>query len=133
MTKSQKFVKVIALVLGIALIAVGIYLLCMSDSHTGYAGGVSRASTSIEFGGDFYTTSAQYTGLAANAVVDLFDLVKYAFGSLLIFIGGIDWCVVLFYWNKKHCERLYSEIEACKELIASNTTTSNESYSQETI
>ena len=46
---------------------------------------------------DFYTTSAQYSGLAANAVVDLYELTAYAICAFSVFFGGVDICVALLY------------------------------------
>lgn len=86
--------KILALVLGIAIFVCGMVLIFYGNDHTGYAGGVTRTSTSIEFGADFYTTSAQYTGLAANAVCDLYDLVKTVFGMFFMFIGATDVCLI---------------------------------------
>ena len=78
----------------------GLIILCNAgDSHTGYRGGLTYASTSIEFGADFYTSSAQYTGLAANAVVDLYKLVSIAIGLFFMFVGVIDICVTILQTN----------------------------------
>lgn len=87
----------IALVLGIAMVVVGIVFLGLSTkSHAGTNGyGLSRASTSIEFGGDFYTTSAQYTGLAANTVTDLYAVVSMGIGIFFLFVGGLEICILL--------------------------------------
>ena len=87
--------------LGIALIIVGIVFILADEAHTGRTGGVSRASTSIEFGGDFYTTSAQYTGLAANALVDLYDLIQNAIGIFFVFVGAVDCCLISFFKRKQ--------------------------------
>lgn len=95
MTK-KKIITIIILALGMALMLAGIVILCQAGTdHCGYGGGVSRASTSIKFGGDFYTTSAQYTGLAANAVTDLYELLSIVTGVFFIFVGGMDVCVTL--------------------------------------
>ena len=85
--KTEKIRKILALLIGIAVLISGIVILGMSDSHTGNGEGVSRASTSIEFGADYYTTSAQYMGLAANAACDIFKLVKLGFGLMFLFAG----------------------------------------------
>lgn len=96
MKNTKKLFNTIALCLGFALILVGIIFLFLSESHTGSNGsGLTRASTSIEFGADYYTTSAQYSGLAANALCDIFVLLKYAFSALFIFLGGLDVCIFL--------------------------------------
>lgn len=109
--KKRKVITVIALVLGVAIVLAGLMILTQAEaSHTGYSGGVSRASTSIAFGGDFYTTSAQYTGLAANAACDLYKLVSIATGIFFMFVGGTDICATLLFadikgvFKKKHVE-----------------------------
>lgn len=100
--KKKKIMTTIILVLGVAMILAGLAILFQSGAdHTGYNGGVVRASTSIEFGADFYTTSAQTTGLAANAVVDLYKLTSIIAGIFFIFVGGIDICVTLLLAEKK--------------------------------
>ena len=92
----KKVVTLIILGLGVAMILAGACVMFQSDAyHTGYGGGVSRASTSIKFGGDFYTTSAQYTGLAANTVTDLYQLTSIVTGIFFVFVGGMDICVTL--------------------------------------
>lgn len=94
----KKALSVIILCLGIALVLFGAWTLIQAEnSHTGYGGGTSRASTSIQFGDDFYTTSAQYSGLAANAVVDLYELTAYAICAFSVFFGGVDICVALLH------------------------------------
>ncbi len=95
MGRQKKLHNKIALGLGLALILVGIIFLFLDDTHTGTTGGLTRASTSITFGADYYTTSAQYAGLAANALCDIFTLLKYAFATLFIFLGGLDICIFL--------------------------------------
>ena len=102
-TKKLLTVKKALLLLGIAMVIVGIVFLFQSgNSHLGANGsGVTRASTSIKFGGDFYTTSAQYTALAANAVVDLYKIVTLAIGAFFIFSGGFAICVTLLLTGKK--------------------------------
>lgn len=87
--KIEKFYRVACVIIGVIMIISGFSVLSMDDSHTGYGGGVSRASTSIEFGADFYTTSAQYTGLAANAMTDVFDMLQTGFGLMFIFTGAL--------------------------------------------
>ena len=104
--KKRKVITVIALVLGVAIALAGLIILSQAGaSHTGYNGGLSRASTSIEFGGDFYTTSAQYTGLAANAVSDLYKLVSIATGIFFMFVGGMDICATLLFADIKEVFR----------------------------
>lgn len=101
--KNYLTVKNALLLLGIAMVIVGIvFLLQSGSSHTGANGsGVTRASTSIKFGADFYTTSAQYSALAANAVVDLYKIVTLAIGAFFIFSGGFSICVTLLVTGKK--------------------------------
>lgn len=98
--KSDKALNLLRL-LGIALIIVGVIFILSEGNHTGYNGGLSRASTSIEFGADFYTSSAQYTGLAANALVDLYNLVQNAIGIFFVFIGATDWCLISYFKRKQ--------------------------------
>ena len=94
--KKKKVITAIILILGVAIALAGLVILFQADtSHTGYGGGVTRASTSIKFGADFYTTSAQYTGLAANAVSDLYKLVSLTTGIFFVFVGGMDICITL--------------------------------------
>lgn len=98
----KKNITIIILALGVALLFAGFLILCQAGTdHCGYNGGVSRASTSIEFGADFYSTSAQYTGLAANAVTDLYELVSVATGIFFMFVGGMDLCVTLLFTDIK--------------------------------
>lgn len=98
----KKILSIVILALGVCLIVSGIILLFHNGDHCGYSGGVSRASTSIEFGADFYTSSAQYTGLAANATVDLYRLLSIVSGIFFIFVGGIDVCITLFFTDVKN-------------------------------
>lgn len=94
----NKILTIVLLALGALMVITGIVFLVKSGaSHTGYAGGVSRASTSIKFGADFYTESAQYTGLAANAVCDLYKIVGQAIGIFFMFAGAMDVCLTLLF------------------------------------
>ena len=112
MKNTKKLFNTIALCLGFALILVGIIFLFLSESHTGSNGsGLTRASTSIEFGADYYTTSAQYSGLAANALCDIFAMLKYAFASLFIFLGGLDVCIFLPKYLAKDSHNDFQHIE----------------------
>lgn len=88
-SKTEKIIHIATAILGIAMIIAGIILLVSYESHTGHNGGVSRASTSISFGADYYTTSAQYMGLAANAACDIYTLVKTCFSLVFIFAGAL--------------------------------------------
>jgi hypothetical protein len=94
MEKKQRIVVTAALILGIMIMIVGVVMLAGDRSHTGYNGGLSRASTSMEFGADFYTEEYQATSLAANAITDLYDVIRDCFGWLFIFLGGIDICAL---------------------------------------
>ena len=87
--------------LGIALLIVGIVFILADETHTGIKGGVSYTNTDIKFCGDFYTTSAQYTGLAANALVDLYDLIQNAIGIFFVFVGAVDCCLISFFKRKQ--------------------------------
>lgn len=114
--KKKKILTIIILTLGAAMIIAGLFLIGQAGtSHTGYYGGVSRASTSIEFGADFYTTSAQYTGLAANAVTDLYELISVATGMFFMFVGGVEVCVTLLLTDVK-------ELFKKKELVTTEAT-----------
>ncbi|MGM9601983.1 MAG: hypothetical protein ACI3W5_10465 [Faecousia sp.] len=95
--KAKKVITAIILVLEVALILMGLYIVIQSGAdHTGVNGsGVTRASTSIKFGGDFYTTSAQYSGLAANTLIDLYKMVSLGMGFFFVFVGGISACVTV--------------------------------------
>lgn len=97
MVKKKSRALTVLLILGILMMAAGAYFLTQIDkSHIGANGsGTSRASTSIEFGADFYTSSAQYTGLAANAVIDLYDLIATGMGVFFIFAGASQVCASL--------------------------------------
>ncbi len=96
MSKSKKIVSLALLALGLLMVLVGVILICqMGASHTGGNGGLSRASTSIRFNADFYTTSAQATGLAANSVIDIYKLLSFVSGMFFIFVGGMDICLTL--------------------------------------
>ncbi len=86
--KVEKIIHIATAILGIVMIIAGIILLASYESHTGYNGGVSRASTSIKFGADYYTTTAQYMALAANAACDIYSLVKTCFSLVFIFAGA---------------------------------------------
>lgn len=93
--KKEKIIHIIILTAGIFMLFVGIYFMnAAGKAHNGISGdGVVRASTSIEFGADFYTTSAEYTGLAANAVSDLYTNISLAIGWFFIFAGIMDICI----------------------------------------
>lgn len=91
----DKYIKVCAFILGMILVITGIVFVIKSqDTHTGYNGGLTRASTSIKFGADFYTDSAQYTALAANAVCDLYTMITMGIGIFFVFVGGTDICII---------------------------------------
>ena len=83
----MKKYDILFIVLGIITIAFGVLLFLIGPDHNPSGTGLVKASTSIQFGADFYTTSAQYTALAANALVDLFDLVRYALSGFFV-LGG---------------------------------------------
>lgn len=86
--KKDKICLFIILLIAIAMIITGVLILCSAESFTGLDGvGTTRASTSIEFGADFYTSSARYTGLAANAVIELFRLVRLVSGMAFLLSG----------------------------------------------
>lgn len=87
--KVEQIIHIATAILGVVMIITGIILLVSYVSHTGHNGGVSRASTSISFGADYYTTSAQYMGLAANAACDIYSLVKTCFSLVFIFAGAL--------------------------------------------
>ena len=92
----KKVLTIIILALGVTLMIAGVVILAQAGTdHCGHNGGMLRASTSIEFGADFYTSSAQATGLAANAVTDLYKLLSIVSGIFFVFAGGIDLCVTL--------------------------------------
>lgn len=92
----EKLIAKIIMVLGALMVLAGIILLLSGKSHLGPTGsGLSRANTGIEFGADFYTTSAQYTGLAANTATDIYGLIQICFAILFIFIGAVTVCVQL--------------------------------------
>ena len=96
MKDKKKIFSLVLLLLGLVMVVSGIALICqMGASHTGHSGGLVRASTSIQFGGDFQTTSAQATGLAANAVIDLYKLLSFVSGMFFIFVGCVDICLIL--------------------------------------
>ena len=86
--KVEKIIHIATAILGIVMIIAGIILLASYESHTGHNGGISRASTSISFGADYYTKSAQYMALAANAACDIYSLVKTFFSLVFIFAGA---------------------------------------------
>lgn len=93
---SPSLLYTIALGLGILMVIMGIVFLFWSEDHCSVTGGLSRASTSVQFGADFYTTSAQNSALAANTLTDLFKLVKFAVAVFCIFFGGLDVCYTAF-------------------------------------
>lgn len=98
----KKIITWVLLALGVLMIVAGLWVLCQAGvDHCGHSGGVSRASTSIAFGGDFYTTSAQYTGLAANAVTDLYEMLSVVTGIFFMFVGGVELCVTLLFTDIK--------------------------------
>ncbi len=96
MKDKKRICSLVLLFLGLVMVVIGFILICqMGASHTGHGGGLVRASTSIQFGGDFQTTSAQATGLAANAVIDLYKLLSFVSGMFFIFVGCVDICLIL--------------------------------------
>ncbi len=108
----KKILTWIILGLGVGMVLAGLVILCQSGvSHTGHNYGLSRASTTIEFGADFYTTSAQATGLAANAVIDLYKLTSMVTGIFFMFVGGIDICVTLLLTDIKELFRKEKPID----------------------
>jgi cytochrome oxidase Cu insertion factor (SCO1/SenC/PrrC family) len=96
MKDKKKIFSLVLLILGLVMVVTGIVLICqMGASHSGHGGGLVRASTSIKFGGDFQTTSAEATGLAANAVIDVYKLLSFVSGMFFIFVGCVDICLTL--------------------------------------
>lgn len=115
----KKVLTIIILALGITLVIAGVVLMCQAGTdHCGYGGGVSRASTSIKFGADFYTSSAQYTGLAANAVIDLYKLMSMAAGIFFVFTGAVEICVTLLLTDVKAVFKKEETVET--EVISEN-------------
>lgn len=100
MKGKKKITKYIALGLSIALIVAGVLFIMTYENHTSTGEGLSRANTNIEFGADFYTSSAQYTALAANAATDIYGIVKTAVGIFFIFVGGISSCSIIAFWDR---------------------------------
>lgn len=96
----RKITKCIALGLSIVMILAGLLFIMTYENHTSTGEGVTRANTNIEFGADFYTSSAQYTALAANAATDIYGIVKTAIGIFFIFVGGISCCSILAFWDR---------------------------------
>lgn len=84
--------KLIALILGIILVIIGIIFMIRSQNYN-YNGGVSRSTTSIVIGTDFYTTE-EYIGLTTNAVCDLYTMVTMGIGIFFVFLGGTDICII---------------------------------------
>lgn len=114
----KKFITIIILALGLVLMVVGILILCQAGTdHCGRSQGMSRASTSIKFAGDFYTTSAQATGLAANAVIDLYKLTSVVAGISFMFAGGLDLCITILLTDFKN---LFSKKENTAATVDSN-------------
>ena len=92
----KKMLTILLLALGVAVMIAGVAILGQNgEHHTGNGGGIFRASTSVEYGADFYTDSVQATGLAANAVIDLYQLLSIAIGIFFLFIGGLDITITL--------------------------------------
>ena len=124
--KKNKILTLILVALGLTLFLVGLIVLFQAGAdHTGHGGGVSRASTSIKFGADFYTSSAQYTALAANAVSDLYKLASVVSGIFLMFVGAVEVAVVLMktdlaeFFKKKEQEEVAETVEAVEaEVVA---------------
>ena len=83
---------------------------------------LTSSSTSIQFGADFYTTSAQATGLAANAVIDLYKLVSMASGIFFLFVGGVEICLTLLLAGKQ-CEKAEERKEEDAPAAAAPETT----------
>ncbi len=111
----EKLIAKIIIILGALMVLAGIILLISGKSHLGPTGsGLSRANTGIEFGADFYTTSAQYTGLAANTATDIYGLVQVCFAILFIFIGLLTVCVQL----KNYFVLIKDELVVDEEVIA---------------
>lgn len=110
--KKKRILTLIILGLGVTMVLAGLVILCQCGvSHTGHSLGLSRASTTIEFGADFYTTSAQATGLAANAVIDLYKLTSVVTGIFLMFVGAMDICVTLLLTDIKELFRKEKSVE----------------------
>lgn len=103
MEKILKNPKTILKLLGVLMVIVGlIFWFSSGKDHCGANGsGTTRASTSIQFGADFYTHSAQYTALAANAAVDTYQLISTAVGLLFVFLGATEICVGFILDGKK--------------------------------
>lgn len=108
---NKKIIKLIVLALGIFLLVFGIVFLKSSESHSGPGDfNISRADTGIEFGADFYTSSAQYTALAANTVTDIYHIVKVGIGVLFVFFGSIDICGILYFSNiNKYTSKIFNK------------------------
>ena len=114
--KKNKILTIVLLALGAAIILAGFIILCQGGtSHTGHSGGVTRASTSIKFGADFYTSSAQYTALAANAVSDLYKLTSTIAGLFFMFVGLVEVTVTLLLTDIKE---MFKKEEVVEEVVA---------------
>ena len=111
MLKNKTKVDKIIFFVGIVMIITGVILALSSNSHVN-GSGLSYASTRIEFGADFYTTSAQYTGLAANALVDLYDLVKGISSVFFICAGLLVDCLVMKFAKDKEVKPVEQVQEA---------------------
>lgn len=86
--KSKYLCSLFAVILGLILAITGIVVLVFAENHCGPSGsGISRASTEIKFGTDYYTHMAQYNALTANTAVDIYKLLKICFGITFVFSG----------------------------------------------
>ena len=125
----KKIIQFALIFVGALMILAGIIFWAKADtSHTGRNGGVSRASTSIEFGADFYTTSAQYTALAANAVSDTYKMISTGMGIFFIFIGAVDilGVLLLMFEDEKKAVILASPPVVSEESAIANAENLNE-------
>lgn len=113
----KRILTLIILGLGVAMMIAGLFILFQCNaSHTGGRGGLVRASTSTEFGADFYTYSVQATALAANAAVDLYKLLSIVSGIFFIFAGGVEVCVTLLLTNIEDLFRVEDRVEDSFEI-----------------
>ena len=95
----KKHIQSIMLILSFALVLIGFVMLGgAKNDHRRYEhdyGSLTRADTSVTFGGDFQTYSVQNSALTANAVSDLYEKFSIAVGFFFIFTGGMSACITL--------------------------------------
>lgn len=87
---------IIGVVVGIAFIAVGLFVSSMAQDATFYSTSYGGDTTHLghkEYGADFYSDSYEATAFCGNALKNIFDLLSFSIPAFFILAGLLTICV----------------------------------------